>query len=112
MNITNAFNKICLTKFLLLYFSEDAMNELKACELRWLKEKTDRKKQLADVLLKWQNHARDRREQFSREKSQLETECQALIELTRMQREAGKAMADLKDSLVQQIAMPVNYYAV
>jgi hypothetical protein len=88
------------------------MNELKACEQRWLKEKTERKKQISDVLLKWQNHARDRREQFDREKSQLETECQALIELTRMQREAGKAMADLKDSLVQQIAMPVKLFCI
>lgn len=99
-NLWNWFLKI-------FFFSEDAMNELKTCEQRWLKQKTDRKKQLTEILLKWQTHARGRREKINQEKSQLETECQALIELTKMQREAGKAMADLKDSLVQQIAMPL-----
>lgn len=92
-----------------MYFSEDAMNELKSCEQRWLKEKTDRKQKLTEVLSEWQKHAREKREEFSREKAQLETECQALIELTRMQREASKPMEDLKASLVQQIAMPVQF---
>jgi septal ring factor EnvC (AmiA/AmiB activator) len=84
---------------------------MRACEQRWQKEKEERKQQLSEVLSEWQTHARERREAVTLEKCTLESECKALIELTKMQREAGKAMAELKDSLVQQLVTEeVNYY--
>ncbi|XP_059481560.1 trichoplein keratin filament-binding protein [Neocloeon triangulifer] len=84
-------------------FQEEARNELKACEQRWQTEKAERQQQLSQVLAEWQAHARVRREAVTLERQNLEAECKALIELTRVHRDAGKAMYNLKNTIVKQL---------
>jgi len=98
MNTINFFN----------ISSEEAQNEMKACEQRWLKEKADRKLQLSKVLEEWQTHTREKKGAVTQERQNLEIECKAMMEFTKMQRRAGQTVSDLKDSPVNEIGEQVK----